>query len=58
MTNREWLNSLTDEELALWLCDELNGRGLSQVKFRSTKSTEGLADWMKEEYRNGKIYPL
>lgn len=58
MTNREWLNSLSDEELALWLCDDLNGRGLSQVKFRSTKSVDGLANWMKEEHFNEGIEPL
>ena len=57
MTNREWLNSLTDEELALWLCDYIKPT-LSQIRYRSIKSTAALADWMKEEYWNGEIYPL
>lgn len=50
MTNREWLNSLSDEDLALWLCDCLNGTGLSYIKLRYSISTVGLAEWMEEKH--------
>lgn len=62
MTNREWLNSLTDEEFADWCCgqDVIDGRTfkpigvypkLNGIKFRHLDSLIGLREWLKEERR-------
>lgn len=66
MTNREWLASLSDEELAAWLCNayiveahdplhpEVTIRyptGLTAVIKSSTHSILHLQDWFKEEHR-------
>lgn len=58
MTNREWIESLTDEELAAWLCDNypvevFDGTffttGVGGVKSRFTHSELGLIEWLKEQ---------
>lgn len=66
MTNREWLESLSDEDLAAWLCDnyfveephllypDITVRyttGLTTVKDEYGYSENGLTDWFKEERR-------
>ena len=59
MTNREWLMSFTDEQLAEWLCDRLIVRdredgfrytGLSAVKFNNLDSVKGLTEWLGNSY--------
>jgi hypothetical protein len=59
MTNREWLNSLADGDLTLWLCDSMpilvNGlimgyTGLDSVKFSYSNSILGINQWLGEEY--------
>lgn len=63
MTNREWLNSLTDEEFAQWLLgteifDEKQYKNLEPtpklktLKYLSTESTAYIEEWLKKE-RNG-----
>ena len=58
MTNREWLMSFTDEQLAEWLCDRFIVRdiedgfrytGLSAAKFNNLDSVKGLIEWLREE---------
>ena len=60
MTNKEWLNSLTDEEFASWVCDEevfdFNNNVYTQPspKWRSlmyqyNDSKGGLIMWLKQE---------
>ena len=60
MTNREWLNALTDEEFADWATqtddwDPINNKpfGLSphriNVERRYTSSYGGLLIWLKQE---------
>lgn len=63
MTNREWLNSLSDDELAEWLCDCLYDERLSKicgtpintgvntVKLSFMHSLLGMKKWIKEERR-------
>ena len=60
MTNREWLNSLTNDEFANWLCDAMYDEdlsrklgtdvyiGISQIKFAYTDSRLGLKQWLGE----------
>ena len=62
MTNREWLNSLTNDELAEWLCDaKLDVRltsmcgtpiytGVGTIKLSYTDSLLGLKKWLEEEH--------
>lgn len=64
MTNREWLNSLSNKELAEWLCDcyqteietNLPGNpkfpiflGISQLKSQYTCSFYGIKEWLEQE---------
>jgi hypothetical protein len=58
MTNREWINSLSDEELSAWLCDNLYLRtiegitiysGISSLKSMYTHSELGIIEWLKKE---------
>ena len=60
MTNREWLNSLTNEEFASWICDgeefdyEKNEPFQPSPKWdylqhRYTSSKGGLLIWLKQE---------
>ena len=65
MTHREWLESLSDEDLAAWLCDnyyvqephllypDITVRyttGLTAIKGRYSYSEYGLTGWFKEEH--------
>lgn len=61
MTNREWLNALTDKQLAAFLTDGLLCKydmddsdftilaSLRRVLFRSTCSEDALIQWLSEE---------
>ena len=58
MTNKEWLESLTKEELVSWLLDEevyIENRFLQPspklrtLKFMSTCSREVISKWLDEE---------
>lgn len=60
MTNREWLESLTDEEFVAWLVfDEyINNNTMEPIpptpklytlKYASTNTPEYLRKWLKEE---------
>lgn len=63
MTNREWLESLDNHSLTLFLCDSLpinENRGIyrmhyltgiDQLKRLYTCSEEGIEKWLEEEYR-------
>ena len=44
-TNRDWLNSLTNEELADWLCSS----EFQILKMSFTQSNTGLAEWLNKE---------
>lgn len=63
MTNRQWLATLTDEELAKWrvsvecrccahnpekgFCNNLSGI----VSFNEAHCIDGTAQWLKQEYK-------
>lgn len=60
MTNREWVNNMTDEEFADWCCNEeivdwSTGRNcgitpkLRTIKMSYTSSEGGLRIWLKQE---------
>lgn len=60
MTNREWLNSLTDEEFASWVCDEeafdFNKNVFAhpspkwnRLMYQYNDSKGGLLMWLKQE---------
>lgn len=60
MTNKEWLNSLTNEEFASWICDgeefdyEKNENyppspKWSTIQGQYTSSKLGLLIWLKQE---------
>ena len=60
MTNREWLNTLSDEDFAKWCVSEEQTDyntmevyqpcpRLNTIKFWSTSSYDGLLKWLKEE---------
>ena len=60
MTNREWLNSLTDEEFASWACDEEEFDFKNNVyaqpspkrrrlEFKYNDAKGGLLMWLKQE---------
>ncbi|MBR5314534.1 MAG: hypothetical protein IKU45_03865 [Clostridia bacterium] len=51
MTNREWLNSMTDEELVCFLLSE----DFSRLKMSWTSTFLGLKDWLKKEHTEGWI---
>ena len=60
MTNREWLRSLTDEELADFFIDDrrsLNGgicnicaHDVNCMYDKTLKCNSGIATWLKQEY--------
>lgn len=66
MTNRQWLETLTDKELAKWhveigcgscaynpergFCNNFSG---STVSFDETRCIDGTARWLKQEYKEG-----
>lgn len=61
MTNREWLESLSNEELAEWLCDNLYLKtiegipiysGINAVKSSYIHSQLGVLDWLGKEKQN------
>lgn len=63
MTNREWLQTLTDEEFAKWnyeigcgscannpekgFCDNLSGA----VSFDEARCIDGTAKWLQQEHK-------
>lgn len=58
MTNREWLNTLPDEDFASWCCNPDNfvagefiepSPKLDTIKFSYNSSYEGLKLWLGEE---------
>ena len=60
MTNREWLNSLTDEEFASWVCDEEvydlannvyahPAPKWNRLMYQYNDSKGGLLMWLKQE---------
>lgn len=58
MTNREWVDSLSDDELIRWIIDEdfqtKDGSPSFQRLSRSfISSYSGLMDWMKQEHEEG-----
>lgn len=61
MTNREWLESLSDSQLAAWLCDclvnpiEDRVYGVSQIKFAHNHSELGLIGWFNQK-RNDEVF--
>lgn len=58
MTNREWLNSLTDDDFVLFLTDSMPKKldrfeynwGLRSILIGYLQSQEGLRDWLKQEH--------
>jgi len=58
MTNKEWLESLSDSELAAWLCDSYvvsyknitYTTGLTHVKCASTNSLLYTEQWLAQEH--------
>lgn len=53
MTNREWLESLTDDELGQFLCDTaFKGMGCSGCRFEDNCRYQhnGAKVWLAEEY--------
>lgn len=61
MTNRDWLNTLTDDELAEWFCDALIDKdlskrcgetirsGLHSIMLSYNDSLGGMKQWLKEK---------
>lgn len=66
MTNREWLRSLTDEELADFFIDDkrnLNGgicnicaHDVNCMYDKTLKCNNGIAIWLKQEYTGASDY--
>ena len=59
MTNREWLESLNDTQLAAWFCDELEigemygmtiYTGVNTEKKKYNSSYKGILQWLNEDY--------
>ena len=58
MTNREWLNSLSDDDLIAFLMDSIPMKmgdfeyhwGLRSILFSGTKSEEALKMWLSREH--------
>ena len=53
MTNREWLETLTDEEFADWATEEdyfgaNNNPHLKEIKMEWTCSHYGVLQWLKQ----------
>lgn len=66
MTNREWLNSLTDEKLAWWYlnvgcgaCAHNPEKGwcinLSNSNFDANYCIDGMTQWLKAEHKENNI---
>jgi len=66
MTNREWLNSLTDEDFIKWLIDSETfdektykcfepSPKYDTLKWSWTSTALGLAEWLKEERKTKAI---
>ena len=49
-TNRDWLFSLSDKELAEFLC----GGEFQRLKLMWNSSVLGVEQWLSEEHREGK----
>ena len=49
-TNRDWLFSLSDKELAEFLC----GGEFQRLKLMWNNSVRGVEQWLSEEHREGK----
>ena len=49
-TNRDWLFSLSDKELAEFLC----GGEFQRLKLMWNSSVRGVEQWLSEEHREGK----
>ena len=49
-TNRDWLFSLSDKELAEFLC----GEDFQRLKLMWNSSVRGIEQWLSEEYNEGK----
>lgn len=61
MTNREWLESLNDTQLAAWFCDQLEigemygmkiYTGINTEKMKYNASYDGILQWLNKEYVN------
>lgn len=53
MKNREWLNTLTNEELILYLiasCDVCAYAGRECIKHDGTNCDEGCVKWLEQEH--------
>ena len=50
MTNREWLASLSDKELAIWLCQISNCTYCEFIKYCSREG-KGTSEWLKKEHK-------
>lgn len=65
MTNRQWLETLTDEEFAKWnyeigcgMCSYNPERGICYnfsgiISFDEARCIDGTAQWLKQEYKEG-----
>ncbi len=63
MTNREWLRSLTDEELANFFIDDrrsfyggvcnICAHDVNCMYDKTLKCNNGIAIWLKQEYTGG-----
>ncbi len=51
MTNREWLNDLTDEQFRDWLLKDLE-----KLKFVYDNTYLGVLHWLKTEHRDKSSY--
>ena len=58
MTNREWLNSLSNEDFVKWLLDGEIWNGsqfeepypkLETLKYQATQADKHLIEWLKQE---------
>lgn len=54
MTNREWLQTLTDEEftkIILYSCECCIGRGNKKKCLAQPSCREGMLKWLKQEHK-------
>ena len=60
MTNREWLRSLTDDELAEIFCDNDLGNICNICVYRNDRKgcknvmccEDGVSEWLKQEHKD------
>lgn len=57
MTNREWLRSLTDNELVEIFCDNNVGGvcnicAYDGIECEEIECNDGIAEWLQKEYKN------